>query len=310
MPAIRSSNAPFTTASVSLNALRAFEAAARHLSFTRAGLELSVTQAAISHQVKGLEERLGVQLFRRTPRGLVVTDEGLALLPTLTDVFDRLSRLMEQIEGGRPREVLNVGVVGTFAVGWLIPHLAAFEAAHPMIDLRMLINNNRVDLAGESLDFAIRFGEGAWHGVEAVRLMEAPLTPLCSRRTAERLRAPADLAGAMLLRSYRHQDWPSWFAAAGVAGVTARGPLFDSSSLMIQSAMLNGGVALAPAAMFRRELADERLVQPFEVEVDVGSYWLTRLLTRPETPAMAAFRAWIAEACLSRRAEPAGLSRP
>jgi LysR family transcriptional regulator of beta-lactamase len=293
--AIRNSHGGFTSTSVSLNALRAFEAAARHLSFTRAGLELSVTQAAISHQVKGLEERLGIRLFRRTPRGLVVTDEGQALLPTLTDTFERLSRLIEQLEGGRPREVLTVGVVGSFAVGWLIPRLDAFNAAHPMVDMRILINNNRVDLAGESLDYAIRFGEGAWHGVEAVKLMDAPMTPLCGPRDAERLREPGDLAGALLLRSYRHQDWPAWLHAAGIR-VTARGPMFDSSPLMIQSAMLNGGVALAPASLFRRELADERLVQPFELEIDVGAYWLTKLITRPETQAMAAFREWIVRA--------------
>src|SRR3990167_2120748 len=156
-----------------LNALRAFEASARHLSFTRAGLELSVTQAAVSHQVKGLEARLGVALFRRLPRGLALTDEGQFLLPVLRDSFDRVGEVMDRFEAGRVRQVLTLGVVGTFAVGWLLPRLPQFQEAHPFVDLRISTNNNRVDLAGEGLDCAIRFGDGAWHGTEAVRLMPA-----------------------------------------------------------------------------------------------------------------------------------------
>src|SRR4051794_24993594 len=177
-----------------LNALRAFEASARHLSFTRAGLELFVSQAAISHQIKGLEARLGVTLFRRLPRGLALTDEGAALVPVLSEAFERIGGTLERFADGRFREVLTVGVVGTFAAGWLLPRLAGFAAAHPEVDLRLLTNNNRVDLAGDGLDLAIRFGEGAWHGVESTRLMAAPLTPLCAPAIARRLREPSDLA--------------------------------------------------------------------------------------------------------------------
>ena len=155
-----------------LNALRAFEASARHLSFTRAAIELCVTQAAISHQVKGLEQRLGTQLFRRLPRGLALTDEGLALLPALGDSFDRIAELVEGIANGTAAQLLSVAAVGTFATGWLLPRLPAFHAAHPRIDLRLFTNNNRVDLAGEGLDYAIRFGAGAWHGTDVVPLIE------------------------------------------------------------------------------------------------------------------------------------------
>lgn len=132
-----------------LNALRAFEASARQLSFTRAGLELRVTQAAVSHQVKSLEEHLGVQLFRRLPRGLALTDEGQALLPAISASFDRMRATLDRFEDGRFREVITVGVVGTFATGWLLSRLKAFERSHPYIDLRLLTNNNRVDIAGE-----------------------------------------------------------------------------------------------------------------------------------------------------------------
>jgi LysR family transcriptional regulator of beta-lactamase len=172
-------------AQLPLNALRAFEASARHLSFTRAAIELCVTQAAVSHQVKGLEQRLGTSLFRRLPRGLALTDEGLALLPPVRDSFDRMGDVLERFAAGRVMEVLSVGVVGTFAVGWLLPRLPAFREAHPFVDLRLFTNNNRIDIAGEGLDCAVRFGDGAWHGTQAVPLFAAPMTPLCAPLVAE-----------------------------------------------------------------------------------------------------------------------------
>jgi LysR family transcriptional regulator of beta-lactamase len=280
-----------------LNALRAFEASARHLSFTRAGLELHVTQAAVSHQVKALEQRLGVVLFRRLPRGLALTDEGLALLPTLRDAFERIGDVLERFEGGRVLEVLSVGVVGAFAVGWLIPRLPAFREAHPFVDLRLFTNNNRIDIAGEGLDCAIRFGDGAWHGTDAVEVCAAPMTPLCSPAVAERLSVgPAALASEVLLRSYRAGDWPDWFAAAGLPPPPIRGPVFDSSWVMAEAAIQGAGVALAPAAMFARDLEQGRLVRPFELAVDTGRYWFTWLKSRPMTPALAAFRDWLTSA--------------
>lgn len=282
---------------LSLNPLRAFEAAARHLSFTRAAEELCVTQAAVSHQVKALETHLGAALFRRTTRGLVLTDEGAALAPTVEDAFGRIERVMSQLSGGAPREVLTVGVVGTFAIGFLVERLADFRKAHPFVDLRLLTNNNKVDLWTESLDFAIRFGAGAWHGTQADLLLRAPITVLCSPATAEQLRHPADLEKCSLLRSYRAQDWPTWLAAAGVPQLSARGPVFDASTLMVQAAILGEGVALAPAAMFQRELNLGTLVEPFPIAVDVGAYWLTRLISKPPTRAMQAFQDWITAAC-------------
>ena len=279
--------------SLPLNALRAFEAAARHLSFTRAAEELCVTQAAVSHQVKGLEARLGVRLFRRSPRGLLLTDEGLALVPTLSDAFDRIARLLDQVEGRRPVEVLTVSVVGTFAVGWLLERLPAFREAQPFVDLRLLTNNNRVDLAGEGLDYAIRYGDGAWHGAEAEKILDAPLAPLCTPALAERLKHPRDLLALTLLRPYRPQDWLGWFEAAGLPDAPVRGPLFDSSWVMVQAALRGEGVALAPPAMFGDELQTGRLVQPFDLAVASGAYWLTRLTWKPPTPAMLRFRDWL-----------------
>jgi LysR family transcriptional regulator of beta-lactamase len=137
----------------------------------------------------------------------MLTSEGETLLPALRDAFDRIAGTLEQFEGGHYREVLRVGAVGTFAVGWLLPKLRAFQAQHPFIDLRLSTNNNRVDIAAEGLDYAVRFGSGAWHGIEALRLLEAPLSPLCVPEIATQLSSPADLLKQTLLRSYRADEW-------------------------------------------------------------------------------------------------------
>lgn len=278
---------------VPLNALRAFEASARHLSFTKAGLELHVTQAAVSHQIKSLEEILGVRLFRRLPRGLALTDEGQALIPVLEESFDRIQATLDRFENGHFREVVTVGAVGTFALGWLLPRLPAFRAAHPYIDLRLLTNNNRVDLAGEGLDYAIRFGDGFWHGTEATPLLAAPLSPVAAPAVAARLRQPRDLAHEQLLRSYRADEWTRWLALAGLDIAAPRGTIFDSSIAMAEAAAQGLGVALIPTAMFGHDLAQGRLVRPFAFEIAAGTYWLTMLKSRRVTAAMQAFRVWL-----------------
>ncbi|NWK96800.1 LysR family transcriptional regulator [Sphingobium lactosutens] len=280
-------------AQLPLNALRAFEAAARHLNFTKAAIELCVSQGAVSQQVAQLEARLGAPLFRRLPRGLMLTDEGRALLPVMGDALDRIGATLGRIEGGRPRERLNLGVVGTFAGGWLLDRLEDFARACPHVDLRIMTNNNRVDLAGEGLDLAIRFGDGAWHGTHADPILRAPLAPVCTPEMAARLPDPAALARETLLRSYRADEWPRWFAAAGASCPPLRGPVFDSSILMVQAALRGLGVALAPPALFGNDLHAGRLVQPFAASIDLGGYWLTRLMSRPHSPAMADFRAWL-----------------
>ncbi|WP_102961255.1 LysR family transcriptional regulator [Mangrovicella endophytica] len=281
-----------------LNALRAFEASARHLSFTRAAIELAVTQAAVSHQVKLLEERLHVALFRRLPRGLALTDEGEALRPVLAEAFDRMADTLDRLEGGTVREVLNLGAVGTFAVGWLLPRLPAFRKRHPFVEVRLSTNNNRVDIAAEGLDYAIRFGRGAWQAVDALPLFEAPLSALCTPHLAAGLKRPQDLAERTLLRSYRSEEWPEWFRAAGIATAPPPGGgiVFDSSLAMVEAALQGAGVALAPPLMFARQIASGQLHQPFAIYAGTGRYWLTRLQTKGLTPAMRAFHNWLLEA--------------
>nr|KPN26861.1 LysR family transcriptional regulator [Rhizobium brockwellii] len=273
-----------------LNGLRAFEASARHLSFTRAAIELCVTQAAVSQQVKSLEKRLGAALFQRLPRGLKITAEGEALLPTLTNSFDQMAITLDRIEAGQVRELLFLGVVGTFK-----KKLSDFQQQHPFIDVRVSTNNNRVDIAAEGLDFAIRFGSGSWHGTEALRLFEAPLSPLCTPKLAERLRSPSDLVEATLLRSYRADEWSTWFAAASVppAAQINAGIVFDSSLAMMEAALQGLGIALAPPSMFSRHLSSGAIKQPFPTTISLGSYWLTRLQSKPPTAAMLTFSDWI-----------------
>ncbi len=189
-----------------LNGLRAFEAAARHASFTKAAIELNVTPAALGHQVKALEERLGTPLFHRLPRGLALTDEGQALLPVLKEAFDRMAAALARFDDGRGRALLSVGAVGSFAIAWLLPRLPRFEAAHPEVDLRLSTNNNRVDIAEEGLDFAIRFGDGAWHGTDAaLAVPDAADRPVRrgDRRQAEAAGGPARRNPAALLSQRR-----------------------------------------------------------------------------------------------------------
>lgn len=280
-----------------LNALRAFEVSARHLNFTRAAVELHLTPTAVSQHVKNLEARFGVPLFRRLPRGLALTDEGQALLPVLSESFERIAQRLSGLREARPREPLALGVVATFAIGWLLPRLPDFQLAHPWIDLRLSTHNNRVDLAAEGLDAAVRFGDGHWHGTEALPLIEAPLAPVGAPALAARIRTPQDLGRETLLRSYRSDEWPAWFRAAGVMPPIVRGMVFDASLALAEAAALGAGVALLPVALFTRDLRSGRLVRLFEVQIEGGRYWLTRLSSRRRSNALQAFEAWITAEC-------------
>ncbi len=275
-----------------LNALRAFEAAARHQNFTRAALELCVSQAALSHQIRGLEDRLGIRLFHRLPRGVALTDEGAALYPVLNESFERISASIARYTGGPAREVLTLGVVGTFATGWLLPRLAAFEAAHPDIELRLQTHNNRIDLAGEGLDLAIRLVMATGRARRARRSSTRRCTAVRTGAGAAP-EQPRDLGTLPLLRSYRSDEWPRWLQAAGVSGVEARGPVFDSSLTVAMAAAGGAGVALLPLRMFEQELAEGRLLQPFSTTLELGRYWLTRLRSRAEREPAKRFREWL-----------------
>jgi LysR family transcriptional regulator, regulator of gene expression of beta-lactamase len=275
-------------ASYSLNSLRAFATAARHLNLTRAAEELCVTQAAVSHLIKTLETQLGRPLFMRTTRGLLLTDDGARVAPAIQQAFAQLDAALALLDDATPRQRFTLAVVGTYLHGHLLERLPALQLRLPQVDLRIQTHNNRLDLPTETIDAAIRFGDGAWRSVEALPLQAAPLAPLCAPGLA--VHEPRDLHRHVLLRSYRTSDWPAWARAAGCPSLNARGPQFDSSVLMVQAAMQGVGVALAPPCMFRRELASGRLLQPFATAVDQGRYWLTRSLAREPSPAWALVR--------------------
>ncbi|TLP45915.1 LysR family transcriptional regulator [Cohaesibacter sp. CAU 1516] len=288
---------------IPLNALRTFEATARQGSFTNAAVELRVTQAAVSHQIARLEDLLGFQLFHRTRGGLLLTAEARLLLPVLSTSFDRIGGLLDRFQGRRFEETLNLGVVTTFATGWLLRRLGEFEHLHPEIRIRIYTNNNRVSIAQEGLDAAIRFGEGRWPGLEAKPLMTAPLTPLCAPLVAARLEGKTSLHKQRLLRSYRSDEWPLWFSKAGMAAPLLEGPIFDSSVAMADLVTDGYGIALLPFRMFESRLAAGSLVRCFEEEITTGRYWITRLTTKEHSPAYDLFENWLIDAASSPEPE-------
>ncbi len=290
-----------------LNALRAFEVAARLLSFTRAADEMNVTQAAISHQVKALEERLGVKLFRRLPRRLLLTDEGQALLPDLRDAFNRMALAVDRISARSATGTLTVSSMTTIVMTWLVPRLPRFQTAHPEIDVRLMTTQRLVDFAREDIDVAIRFGTGKWPGAKVERMFGEVLTPLCGKQFIGRIKTPSDLRSLPLLRTTEEDEWPIWFAAAGVEAVDGiRGPIFDSTMIGVQAAIDGLGVIMGPAALFADDLASGRLFQPFPLAVETGkSYWLVTPETMADRPKVKAFRDWIvAEVARSGPAAP------
>ena len=282
-----------------LNALRAFEAAARHLSFTRAAEELRVTQAAVSHQVKALEERLGVPLFRRLTRGLRLTDEGQALLPDLRDGFDRLAQAVERVgrrHGTQGR--LTVSLLTTFALSWLVPRLPRFNERHPDIEVSLLATQRLADFAREEIDCAVRYGHGPWPGLRAEKLFDDELTPLCGRQWLSKLKAPGDLARVpLLVLSNDHKDWPTWLEAAGVAHIDGRkGTQFDSTRISVDAAIAGAGIAIGNPYVHAEPIVEGRLFQPFDLVVPNGdSYWLVYPEAVAERPKIRAFREWLLE---------------
>lgn len=211
----------------------------------------------------------------------------------LNEAFDRIAVAVNRARSTARRDVVSLGAVGTFVNGWLLPRLAQFEAAHPGIELRLSTHNNRIDQASEGLDVAIRFGNGDWQGMHCTPIADTRFAPVCAPALARRLRVPQDLAALPLLRSYREDEWPRWCEAAGVRGVEARGTVFDSSLALAGAAAAGAGVALVPLAMFERDLREGRLLQPFDIGIELGRYWLTRLRSRREREPVKQLRLWL-----------------
>jgi LysR family glycine cleavage system transcriptional activator len=257
-----------------LNALRAFEAAARHSSFALAAEELGVTAAAVSQQVKALEAQLQVALFRRQPRGLALTNAGRAYLPGLTDGLDRLASATSHLQEGQASGTITLTMLASFAAGWLVPRLGRFRAQYPGIDLRIDTSRRLVDFAREDVDLAIRFGAGPFKGLQAVHLLDEELFPVASPALLHGglpLGRFADLAQHQLLHDIdAHPDqpwmsWPRWFEREGLdARGAERGLFFTDSNVLVAAAVAGQGVALGRAPHLSEQLARGHLVRLFE----------------------------------------------
>jgi LysR family transcriptional regulator, glycine cleavage system transcriptional activator len=286
-----------------LNALRAFEAAARHLNFSRAADELSVTPGAVSQQIQNLEDYVGVALFKRTPKGLLLTDPAQIALPALREAFDRLAEAASMLTAAVDGRRLTVTVPPSFASKWLLPRLGGFETLHPDVDVWVSAGMELTDFASGEVDLAIRYGGGRYPGLEVIRLMQETVIPVVSPELLadHPLENLGDLANAVLLHDGSPDadescpDWTMWLAARGVKGVDgARGPRFNQSSLVIEAAVGGRGVALAKRALAQADLDAGRLVAPFQIATAVDfAYYLVHPKTKGRLPQVRAFITWI-----------------
>lgn len=286
-----------------LNALRAFEAAARHLNFSRAADELSVTPGAVSQQIQNLEDYVGASLFKRTPKGLLLTDAAQTALPALREAFDRLAEAASLLTAAVDGRRLTVSVAPSFAAKWLVPRLGLFEAAHPHVDVWLSADMEVVDFASGEIDLAIRYGGGRYPGLEVVKLMAETVIAVASPElvAAHPLNDLSDLANQVLLHDGSPDaddscpDWPMWLAARGVKGVDGtRGPRFNQSSLVIEAAAGGRGVALAKRALAQADLDAGRLVAPFQIATAVDfAYYVVHPKAKGRLPQVKAFVAWI-----------------
>jgi LysR family transcriptional regulator, glycine cleavage system transcriptional activator len=289
-----------------LNALRSYEAAARHLSFTKAAGELGVTPAAVSHQVKMLEDHMGVALFQRVNRQLVLTEAGAACLPGIRSSFEGLASAVDSISVAGRSGVLTVSVAPSLAGKWLLPRLERFKAMHPEIDVRVSASMQLVDFAGGEIDVAIRFGIGRYSGLRSERLVSEAVVPVCSPKLLEGphpLRSPADVGFHTLLHDDTPDDdascpsWEMWLKAAGVDGVDAsRGPRFNQSSLVLEAAILGQGIALAKSTIAAVDLAEGRVVKPFELTLPLEfAYYIVTPESKTLMPKVDLFIRWLKE---------------
>ncbi|MCP1536156.1 transcriptional regulator GcvA [Methylorubrum extorquens] len=264
-----------------LATLRAFEAAGRRLSFRGAADELGVTPTAISHQIRLLEQTLGLRLFHRETRRVRLTAEGAVLLPVLRDGFDAFAEAIDQIRGRRAAGVLTLSAPTAFVAKWLVPRLADFRAAHPACDLRLHASDSLIDFARDGVDVAVRYGPGPYSDFDAHRLLAERVTPACSPHLA--IRSVGDLRHHTLLHfewprlTDETPTWPAWLRHAGVTGVDGRaGIRFSDEGHVIQAAIAGQGIALLSDVLTADELASGALIQPFGPVLDAHPYWVVR----------------------------------
>jgi LysR family glycine cleavage system transcriptional activator len=290
-----------------LNALKAFEAAARHESFTRAAEELFVTQGAVSHQVKALEAELGVKLFNRERQRLVITEAARQYLTILRDAFDRIALGTERVLQRQTSGALTVSTSPDFAAKWLVNRLGRFAEEHPSIDLRVSATLYHVDFAREDVDLAMRHGDGNWPGLDVVRLSAEQLFPVCSPKLLvgrNRLTKPAHVLRFPLIHVDDRKDWARWLELAGVLGAElSHGPVLNRASMAIDAAVDGQGITLARTTLAATDLIAGRLLRPFAEELRLSkTYWIICPQATANLPKIVTFRGWLlAEAASDMR---------
>jgi LysR family glycine cleavage system transcriptional activator len=280
-----------------LNALKAFEAAARSESFTQAGKELCVTQAAVSQQVKALETVLGIKLFNREQQRLLMTQAGRDYFVVVRDALDRIAVGTDHLVQHQSSGVLTVSTSPDFAAKWLAHRLGRFSEVHPEIELRVYATTHHVDFAREEVDLAVRHGDGHWAGLDVVRLCSERLFPVCSPRLVSGLNCmmrASDLLKFPLLRLDDWSNWSRWFEAAGVSNPDPRGPVLNQASMLIDAAIDGQGIALARTALAARDLINGRLIKPIDVSLNMtNTYWIVHPKATSSVPKIATFRDWL-----------------
>ncbi|GJL83322.1 MAG: glycine cleavage system transcriptional activator [marine bacterium B5-7] len=281
----------------SLNGLKSFEAAARFLSFTRAAESLFVSQAAVSHQIKSLEEQLGVSLFRRSVRSLELTDAGRRLYPKVQQAFDLMEEGVRALKARTDRQQLTISVLPSFASGWLVRRLARFTNAYPGIQVRIDPSSRLSNFLTDDIDVGIRYGLGDYQELVSEHLMDEDLFPVCSRNLAQTLDTPEDLAGVTLLHDDGHGQWNTWLKAQGIDSFdVTHGPVYTDSNMVIQAAIEGHGVALARSGLSRDALVDGRLVQPFDFSMPSKfAYYLVYPKEYAQRSDVQAFSDWMKE---------------
>jgi len=287
-----------------LGTLRAFRAAAHCLSFTRAAQELHVTQAAISHQIKSLEESLGVALFVRGNRSLSLSDQGTQFLPYIDQMFLLLDQGLKQVSAKDNGATLTVTLLPSFASRWLVPRLGLFLKANPNIDFRLAPSRNITNFQTEDIDLAIRYGSGSYPGLLSIHLMDEEIFPVCSPSLMlgkSALGTPDDLRHHVLLHDDGHGDWRKWLVAANVTQVDpGKGPVYTDSAMAVQSAIEGDGVALARSQLVKDDIARGLLIKPFDITQPSNfSYYIVYPEERSPSPPMQAFISWLQDQAMA-----------
>lgn len=280
------------------NTLKAFDAASRHGSFSKAAVELHVTHGAVSRQVQQLEEFLGCELFHRLPRGLQLTARGREFAFGVQAAFDQIRDAVEAVRVDHERHIITVSTLASLAARWLVPRLHRFQNAHPELEIRLSTSPQLTNFDRDGIDLAIRYGRGRWPGVAALRLFTPVEFPVCAPKLltgAHPLRTPQDLKYTSLLHDTTHRHWQQWLELAGVRGVDAHeGMVVEDMNVLIQAAIEGQGVALASEPLVQAELAAGRLVKPFDIDLPVElAFYAVYPKSRGQDPSVQALVEWL-----------------